>query len=322
MNTFTVDADGFKVGYVDSENAADYHAGRTTAHPALSAHGAMQLLKCPSDFQRTHPALSPDYVPPPKSEAFANGTLIDTLLLGTRYEQGPLETLAPNGRGQEVSYEDWNGFRIVHGKSFKTKAAEQLCDEARDMGLTPILHREFDQKVKQVPEYLARLELAGFRLDVGVSGRAYYWVREVDGFKVQCKALLDHVDDETRPGWCLITDLKTAAQLDDKFIARSINDYGYNLQLATYMDACNSVHDALVESRLAFLRLFPVPAARVVPMNEEWLHFGMLKWDLALERFAASMQSGQWEGWESEREAPVMEPYMMSEAKRLLGVVE
>lgn len=316
-----IDSEGFWTGIGD-QTPAEYFRD-PCAVPSLSAHTAMRLLECPEDVFRTHPKLGGSPRVARTSDALDHGKLIDMLVTGAKYEPRDRTTyaaLAKSGKPLEaVQYEKNGDLMIVDANAWSSKSAKELKASARAEGLVPILREDFEDQLRTVPEYIARLELIGVRLDRQRMQCPVFWVEtSTEGYKVQCRALLDMLDMDGEA----ITDLKTAADLSDKGLARSIWQYQYFVQGAAYR---RGVFKALpgdvspFSFDLAFLRT-DMPAARSVPLRDEWLLFGELLWERAVDVWAECMSTGFWPGHEANEAPLVMEPHMQADAKRRLGV--
>jgi hypothetical protein len=320
----TVDAEGYWTG-IGTQSAAEYMLDPCTI-PSLSAHTAMRLLSCPEDVYRTHPRLAGRPREKRHTAALDNGRIVDQLLTGIRYvpgERSEHAALSKAGKPlKAATFERTDSLLIVDEDKWSSKSSKELRAIARTEGLLPVLREELEDQIERVPEYLARLELEGVRLDKARMQVPVFWVEEsvASGAKVQCRALLDMLDEDE----LVITDLKTAADLDPKSIARSIFQYRYYVQGAAYRRGTFKALPGDVgpfEFRLAFLRT-EMPAARAVPLRDEWLLFGELLWERAVDVWAECMSTGFWPGHENDETPIVMEPYMLADVKRQLGVDE
>lgn len=318
--TIEVDSEGFMTGIGDY-TPSQYHAD-PCQHPSLSSHTAMRLLRCPEDVMRTHPKLGGSTFAREYSDSMDNGNLIDQLLTGARYVAGPKQSHAAVGKnGKELSpvdYERFDSLLIVDAEAWTTNSAKELKEIARAEDKTPILRADFEREIGKVPEYLARLELAGVSLE-GVRTRVpCFWVEESsEGQKVQCRALLDMLSANCN----VITDLKTTDDLSDSGLARSIFRWNYHVQGAVYQRAVYKALDLNQPPmfRLAFLRT-RLPAARAEFLCQDWMYFGALLWQQAVDSWAECLSTGHWPGHEMRSEHIVPEPYMISDMKRQLGV--
>lgn len=321
--TIEIDSEGYWTG-IGTQTAAEYMLDPCTI-PSLSAHTAMRLLSCPEDVFRTHPRLGGSSRKPRNTAALDNGRLVDQLLTGLRYVPGERSEHAAMSKAgkplKAATYERTDSLLIVDEDKWSSKSAKELKAIARAEGLLPVLREEFEEQVERVPEYVARLELVGVSLVSARMQVPVFWVETAtSGAKVQCRALLDMLDEDAE----VITDLKTAADLEPKSIARSIFQYRYYVQGAAYRRGAFKAMPGDVapyEFNLAFLRT-EMPAARAVPLRDEWLLFGELLWERAVDVWAECMSTGYWPGHEADATNIVMEPYMLADCKRQLGVDE
>jgi hypothetical protein len=316
----TVDAEGFRTG-IGTETPSEYHAD-PCQHPSISSHTAMRLLKCPEDVMRTHPKLGGSYFKREYSDSMDNGNVIDQLLTGKRYAPSPKFSHAAVGaNGKDLKaceYERFESLLIVDADAWSSNSAKGLKEIARAQDKTPILRSDFEKEIGKVPEYLARLELAGVSLEGVRTQVPVFWVEQSsEGRKVQCRALLDVFSEDD----LVITDLKTTDDLSDSGLARSIFRWNYHVQGAVYQRAIYKALDLEVAPpvRLAFLRT-RLPAARAEFLAQDWLYFGSLLWAQAVDVWAECLSTGHWPGHEMREERIVPEHYMIQDMKRQLGV--
>lgn len=323
--TIEVDAEGFMTG-VGDHTPAQYHAD-PCKHPSLSSHIAMRLLRCPEDVMRTHPKLGGAVRQREYSDAMDNGNLVDALLTGAKYTPGAKTSYAATGKnGKElaaVDYEMFGDLAIVDADTWQSNSAKEVRELARGQGKTPILRSDFASQYGKVPEYLARLELAGVTLEGVRTQVPIFWVEESSkGQKVQCRGLIDILGPQTGEDCgVVITDLKTAADITDKALARSIFQWNYHVQGAVYQRGYFKATDVIARVRLAFLRT-TLPAARTEWLGQDWLQFGALLWERAVDTWAECLNTGYWPGHELRRDPIVPEHYMIEDMKRQLGVEE
>lgn len=326
--TITVDAEGFMTG-IGTHSPSEYHAD-PCQHPSLSSHTAMRMLKCPEDVMRTHPKLGGSKFKREYSDSMDNGNVIDQLLTGSRYVAGAKQSYTAHGKNGKplapCDYERFERLMIVDAEAWTTNSAKELKELARSEDLTPILRADFEREIGKVPEYLARLELAGVSLEGVRTQVPVFWVEESsEGLKVQCRALLDMLEDVYYSNGLVarttITDLKTTDDLSDAGLARSIYRWNYHVQGAVYQRAVYKALD-LAEPptfRLAFLRT-RLPAARAEELGQDWLYFGALLWQQAVDTWAECLSTGHWPGHETRHENIVPDHYMIQDMKRQLGV--
>jgi hypothetical protein len=322
-----VDSEGFMTG-IGSETPSQYHMD-PCKHPSLSAHTAMRLLRCPEDVMRTHPKLGGSVRQREYTDAMDNGNLIDALLTGAKYVPSAKASYAATGKnGKELAAVEWEAFGdlvIVDTDAWQSNSAKEIRELARGQNKTPILRSDFVSQYGKVPEYLARLELAGVTLEGVQTQVPIYWVEESStGQRVQCRGLLDIVDTAECPETgedcgVVITDLKTAADISDKAIARSIFQYNYHVQCAVYQRGYMKATDVIARVRLAFLRT-SLPAARADWLCDTWLQFGALLWERAVDIWAECLSTGYWPGHELRTDSIVPEHYMIEDMKRQLGL--
>ncbi len=187
--------------------ADEYHADPVKGG-SLSSSGARRLLppSCPAVFhyELTHPR-------PPKRE-FDFGHAAHAIVLGT----GP-ELVA-------VDADDW-----------RTKAAKEAAQSARDEGAVPLLTHEYEQ-VYAMATALRGHPIAGrlFNPEHGAAEQALVWQDETTG--VWRRALLDWLPDRVPGRRLIVPDYKTARSAEPTMWAKAAADYGYHQQAAWYLD--------------------------------------------------------------------------------------
>lgn len=245
-----------------------YHADRSLAPTlgrSLSSTGAKTLLDCPARFawQRDHPVVK---------DAFDFGHVAHSRLLGSGDES----------------------IVVIDADTWRTKAAQEARDAAREDGKVPILAADSDRAWALVTAVMEH-PVAGqaFARD-GKAEQSLYWVDQETG--VTCRGRID---------WLLpnaIVDLKTTINAAPQKFSRSLVDYGYALQAAWYQEG----YEALTGERLPFVHIVVEKEAphlvAVYQLDADAIAYGAEKAREARLLFAECESSGNWPGYSTDIE--------------------
>lgn len=229
------------------------------SHNALSSTGARLLLESPAKFhyRQTHPQQS--------TAAFDLGSAVHAKVLGVGWAI------------EELDFPDW-----------RTKAAQAARDEARDNGLIPMLTRELVTVHRMSEAVLAHktaremLELPGER---ELSAFA-----TIDG--VDVRARLDALTDSG-----IGIDLKTTAKPADPLtFARSVVDYGYDVQAAWYTDALAALGTELDRFQFIVVEKEAPHLVSVLELDIIFREMGKVKAAEARRRYAECTATNTWPG--------------------------
>jgi hypothetical protein len=102
-------------------------------------------------------------------------------------------------------------------------------------------------------------------------------------------------------------DLKTAKDTSDDGITRAIELFGYDIQVAAYVEGCGD------EFPLLFVETEPPHELRVVRLSDTQLQYGKSKWDKAKGIWKQCWETGQWPG----RGSMVSEPSRYRKARNI-----
>lgn len=181
--------------------------GEYHADPALSRSGAKLILRSPKHFREA---------PRRVKRAFDFGHAAHKEILGEGAEvvEIPADILASNGAAS-------------------TKEARAFIADARAAGKTPIKAEEM-AVVRTMAKALSDApEVAGILARDGVAEQSVWWTDERTG--VRCRARFDWLTS-TRDGRPVIVDYKSCINASPRAFARSVVDYGYDMQDAFYSD--------------------------------------------------------------------------------------
>lgn len=248
---------------------ADYHLDNLPGAPHLSRSIALTLLtRSPRHAWCLHPKLGGQRQAD-DSEATDGGSLLHSLLLG----EGPL-------------------VRVVEANDWRTKAAQQARDQAREDGAIPILERHYATLLGTATALRERLLGLGYDFDFWEREVTITWVEE----GVACKARLDLA--LLKAG--RIADLKVTKLLTPGAFTRGIPNYGLDIQAHVYEQALAAVEPELAgRVRMEFLLLESRPPfeVAVVPIAESMRSLGRTRWAHARGIWRRCLESGQWPGY-------------------------
>lgn len=262
-------------------DAATYHAD-PCERPSLSSTIARVLVgQSPLHAYSMHPRLGGKARAATRSMNF--GTLVHALVLG----QGVL-------------------VEVIHADDWRTKAAREARDEAREAGRIPILADEFEPAQKCADATLAAMAKHGIAL-TGESELAAIWEEHHDeGASVLCRGMMDHWVEKT----ATIYDLKTTESANPKDLASKFIRFGYDIQRAAYVSAVETLHPAL-RGRVRFVFVFveTEPPFDVVPViaGGSMRDLGESRWRRAVHMWDRSLRSNRWPGY-AERSSQIEAP--------------
>lgn len=258
--------------------AEQYHAD-PCAVPSLSSTIAHALVsKSPAHAWLRHPRLGGKPLAP--TAAMDEGSLIHELLL--RAESEVLDRLV-----------------VVQADNWRTKAAQEKRDAARDAGKLPMLEREVDEARERCCHIMARLLDRGIRL-CGASEIAAFWQETAsDGTIVQCRGMFDHLIHVDG----VIYDLKKLRSAHPKAIRKSVEGYGYHLQAAAYTRALEQI-DPKLQGRVKFQWLCveaeePYGVTVAEPAGS-MRALGTACWTQAVDSWAQCMATNEWPAYPRE----------------------
>jgi hypothetical protein len=260
-------------------SADAYHADQVADVPTLSASIAKILLaESPAHAWAAHPHLNPDYVPVHKPE-FDIGTAVHRLFLEPKEESKIVVVLAD---------------------SWRTKAAQEQRDEARDLGYLPLLEKDMIA-VEHMVEQL-RLRVADIEAEPPIFGGPGFaeqtLVWNEDG--VACRSRIDWMHQD----YTAIDDLKTTSvSANPQKWARQLYSMNYDVQAQFYERAVTAL--AATQSprfvtpvyRLAIIEKQPPYALTVMQLSPAGRVLANAKVDRALLLWKRCLESGVWPGY-------------------------
>jgi hypothetical protein len=255
-------------GWRDGLSADDYHADRTS----ISSSGLRALLPpgCPAQYRydRDNPA-------PPKRD-FDLGHAAHRMTLGD---------------GPEIDVLDFD--------NYLTRDAREARDEARAMGVVPLLRHEYEQ-IEAMANAIRRHPVAGplFAPGTGVAERSMYWTDPATD--VRCRIRPDWMRHREENGRLIVADLKTARAVDPAALQRAVYEHGYHAQAAFYLAGVKALglHG---DQEPAFIFAFQSKTApyliHLVELDLPALTLGAARNERALRIYAECERTGVWPGF-------------------------
>lgn len=258
--------------------------------PSLSRSSIIDLLDSPARAWWNHPRLNPQ-PPEPENEAkFDIGSAAHCLLL-----EGGDAIFIVEG------YDDW-----------RTKAAKEARDAARECGKIPLLAKQGEQvfdmahaareAIRQCPE----LGITDLRAE-GDSELTYIW-QEING--IWCRIRVDWI----RKDRTLILDVKTTGtSVNPSIFSSHINKMGYGVQEAFYKRGVKAIEGEMPD--------FVIMAQETAPPyfcsfhGLDLMNYDMadqkIKW--AINEWSERLKSGQWPSYANRVHYAEPKPWELAE---------
>ena len=256
-----------------------YHADQLRPEPTLSSTLARLILnRSPLHAWTAHPRLNPAWEPTER-KTFDIGRAAHRAVLGKGgdYVAYPDSILASNGAAS-------------------TKEAKAWAEDVRAKGGTPLKADEVDAIGVMAARCHERLALMGIKLDPSRSELTA--LAEIDG--VWCRAMIDNAPADPRMP---LIDFKTTEDASPEACRRSVEGYGYDLQMAHYL----AVWEAATGEKRDFLFVFQEKAApfevgivRLLAKpghSEDWLEDATEKAAAARQTWGQCLKSNIWPGY-------------------------
>lgn len=188
------------------------------------------------------------------------------------------------------------GIEELEFDSFRSKAAQEARDAAREAGLIPMLAKDLEV-VHAMSEASLAHPMARVLFEEA-AGREVSVFSEVDGVPVRCR--FDALG-EPREGGRVAVDLKTTLDASPGGFTRSVASYGYDVQAGHYEDTLEAV-DGEIRPRMVFVcveKSAPHLVA-VHRLSALWEQMGAVKAREARRLLRDCTESGEWPGYPEE----------------------
>lgn len=261
----------FKTGIDMKLSAAQYHADPCEV-PSLTQSIALVLNEqTPAHAFARHPKLGGKSQTP--TPAMISGSLIDSIVYGTYAE-------------------DSDEYQLIEAADYRTKDAREKRDAALAAGRRPLLTHQLDEAFAAAEAVKARYAAAGIDIAAGAVQVPVFWTDAADdGTVVQCRALLDQLEQHT------IRDLKTCESANPRDLPKHCERYGYDIQAAAYqsgMAACFPSAAGRFRFEWTFIEKDAPFAFVHAEPDGSMLQLGRARWRRAINIWARCMNTGEW----------------------------
>jgi hypothetical protein len=247
-----------------------YHADLVDDEPTLSRSVAHLLCtSSPAHARAAHPRLA-DKPARKDSDAMDFGTQVHDLLL----------------RGTDRAV-------VVDANDWRTKAAKEQRDQARDLGHVPLLSKDWEraqQLVDAAREQFADHDAHPPLLEDGAAEQTIVWRDQ----GVLCRCKLDWLRTDREA----VDDLKTVGRTAEPAeFGRSLFGNGYDLQAAMYSRAVLALTGRRPDFRFIAIETSPPFQLSVVMLAPDALALADRKLDFALDVWRRCLAAGEWPGY-------------------------
>jgi len=248
---------------------SEYHADPCD-EPSLSASVAGIIWhRSPLHGWQAHPRLNPNATHRTSSE-FDTGTAAHALILEN----------------------DMSKFCIIDADDWRTKAAKEQRDQAREEGKTPILSKQLADLTAMASvaqKTIAESEIAGIFQD----GKPEQSIIALDG--IWMRGRLDWLTNDRK----IILDYKTVSRsaAPESFLRSSVFSYGYDIQAAMYLMLNKMTGGPDAKFLWLVQETEPPYACSILGAAPSLVESGQRKLDHCMNLWASCLDSGIWPGY-------------------------
>lgn len=185
-----------------------------------------------------------------------------------------------------VLEQDESNIVEVDADSWRTKAAREAKEAAREEGKVPLLAKDLEL-ARAIGKAVMRDPDAAAMLTGHVAERSVFW--EEDGLELKCRP------DALNHG--LIADLKSIISADPNTFGKTAADLGYYMSAAHYQDGMEQA----TGERMPFLFILAEKTApylpAVVELDEEALEYGRRMNARAKRIYRRCLETDEWPGY-------------------------
>jgi hypothetical protein len=251
------------VGIVHGLPDAAYHS-----RPELSSTEARLLLQSPAKYRwrKDNPPIIDD------SPKFDIGKAVHAKVLG---------------QGAEVV--------VIAADDWRSKAARDARQEARDAGKAPLLTREFEAVNAMAESVLAHPTGKALLSQPGDTEVSLF--TSIDGVPV--RARFDFLPDAVPDRRVVAVDLKTTADASKRAFEKSVATYEYTVQRAWYLEAYAYTTGAINDTEMVFLAVEKEPPylVAVYQVPSVWAEKGHVMAARARSVWKQCNATGEWSGY-------------------------
>ncbi len=238
--------------------------------PSLNPSTAKTIIgRSPAHAFLEHPRLGGSSRAPSKAMDF--GSLVDVMLLG----------------GVER-------VELIDAKDYRTGAAQEARDAAREAGKLPALPHDFKRAQAAVKSIKTRLSKEfGINLSGERQVSAFWNEQTANGAQVQCRGRMDLWDEPA----LTVSDVKVIHCAKPKTCIKQIIELGYEIQGCAYKRA---VEQALPQymGRVRFINIFceATEPFCVTPIehSESLRDLGRMRWERAIDTWHTCLKANNW----------------------------
>jgi len=200
------------------------------------------------------------------SRAMEKGTLVDQLVFGG------------------------SNFHVIDAADYRTKAAQQARDAAREQGMVPVLADEFEPARRLAGAIKSRLMMEGIDLEKCHKQETLQWT-SAEG--VECEGTPDLIMGATT------VDLKCGHTANPDKLEQHLYDMGWHIQAAAYQEAV-SLHyhpDAPGQGRHYLVCAETKSGAdciTIAPLSPAYIELGMRAWRRAQHIWVKCWETNEW----------------------------
>jgi len=234
------------------------------ANPALSSTEARWLLSSPATYRWNKDHREPS------TAAFDFGSAVHTRVLGTGWPVVAIDA------------SDW-----------RTKAAQQQRDEARDNGLIPMLAKDLAQVDAMAESVLAHPTARKLFEADGIAEASVFSTDPLTG--VATKARFDKLNAD-----CAVDLKTTAGKADADGFTKSVAAYSYQVQEAHYVDTYYNATETLIPFKFVVVEKSEPYLVGIYELDEHFKEIGAADALKARELYAECSATGTWPGYDED----------------------
>jgi PDDEXK-like domain of unknown function (DUF3799) len=193
-------------------------------------------------------------------------------------------------------------FHVIDADSYRTKAAQQQRDAAREQGMVPVLAHEYEPAREMAGIIKSRLMCEGIELDKCAKQRTLTWTTRLGNPAEGTPDLfLQPCDDGRR---VVTVDLKVGASADPDKLDFQIYDMGWDIQAYAYQEAVyKNYSDALECPGTHFLVVAEMDSGAncvtVAPLDTAYMDIGRHRWERAQAIWRHCWEFNYWPEYQS-----------------------
>jgi hypothetical protein len=188
-------------------------------------------------------------------------------------------------------------YQVIDADDWRTNVAKAKRDEARALGLVPVLAADFERYQVASERITSQLADHDIVLD-GDSELAFEWNEYTSFGPVACRGMMDHV-------WLdrgVILDLKITADASPTGVERTAENFGYAIQSAAYTSGLSTLRPELA-GRIKFIFAFAEQeepfALNLREPDGVFRELGERRWRRAVTTWARCTANNEWPAYDA-----------------------